>query len=193
MKNSLIACITLGMLLTFGTGCSPSSSSSSSKNSTDLPAAAVLTIDQVLAQADSLAGRTVTLAGVCTHTCKHGATKIFLMGSNDTQTLRIEAGPLGSFDPKCLHSRVQVTGTLKEERIDEGYLLRWEEKQKVEAEKEHTENGGCATEKNARGETAQTAEQRIADFRRRITQRQATEGKAYLSFYFLEATAYEIR
>ena len=59
---------------------------------------AVLEIDELLAAADSLAGQTVTIEGVCTHTCKHGARKIFLMGSDDTQTIRVESGELGSFD-----------------------------------------------------------------------------------------------
>lgn len=196
MKHILMTLLILSTTLLLVNGCSQTSSTSptSAAKTSTAPANAhpdsVLSVDQLLWQADSLSGQTVTLQGLCTHTCQHGATKIFLMGSSDAQTLRVEAGPLGSFDPKCLHRRVQVTGTLHEERIDEGYLLRWEEKLKAEADRQHTESGGCTTEKKARGETAQTAEQRIADFRHRIAQRQSTEGKAYLSFYYLEASAY---
>ena len=40
----------------------------------------VLEIDDLLLGADSLVGRTVTIEGICTHPCKHGARKIFLMG-----------------------------------------------------------------------------------------------------------------
>ena len=49
------------------------------------------------------------------------------------------------------------------------------------------------TEKKARGETANTPEARIADFRAKIADRKAKTGKDYLSFYFVEASSYEIQ
>ena len=155
---------------------------------------AVLEIDELLAAADSLAGQTVTIEGVCTHTCKHGARKIFLMGSDDTQTIRVESGELGSFDPQCVNRVVRVTGRVDEERIDEAYLARWEAQVKAQtAEKHGTTEAGCATEKAARQETGNTVEERIADFRTRIAARKAAEGKEYLSFYYVTATSYEIQ
>ena len=51
----------------------------------------------------------------------------------------------------------------------------------------------CSTEKKARGETANTPEARIADFRAKIAKRQAESGKPYLSFYYMEAANYEIQ
>ena len=154
---------------------------------------AALSIDQLLAEADTLANKEVTVEGVCTHACKHGATKIFLMGSDDTKTIRVEAGPLGAFDTQCINSIVTVTGTLKEQRVDEAYLQDWEAKLKAQTEKTHGESAaGCDSEKKARGETANTPEARIADFRAKIAQRKAATGKEYLSFYYIEAQAYEI-
>ena len=47
-------------------------------------------------------------------------------------------------------------------------------------------------EKKARGETASTPEARIADFRAKIAERKAATGKDYLSFYYMEASSYEI-
>ena len=91
----------------------------------------------MLASADSLANTEITLEGVCTHTCKHGATKIFLMGSDDTKTIRVDAGSLGSFDQKCVNSIVRVKGILKEERIDEAYLQRWEASAAANTEEHH--------------------------------------------------------
>lgn len=127
----------------------------------------------------------MTIEGVCTHTCKHGAKKIFLMGSDDTQVIRVEAGTLGAFDPKCVNSIVRVTGTLKEQRIDEAYLQNWEAQLKAQAAEKHgTGEAGCDSEKKARGETANSPEARIADFRAKIADRKAETGKEYLSFYF---------
>lgn len=151
-----------------------------------------LEVDQLLAQADALVGQEVVVEGVCTHICAHGGRKIFLMGSDDTQTIRIESGNLGAFKNECVNSIVSVKGKLVEDRIDEAYLQAWEEKLKATVA-EHGEGGGCSTEKAARGETSTTGLGRIADFRSRIEQRKNKTGKDYLSFYHIEAVSYEIQ
>lgn len=164
------------------------------ETSTEAEASGALEIDNLLANADNLAGQEVTIEGVCTHICKHGGRKIFLMGSDDTQTIRIEGGSVGKFDPKCVNSIVRVTGELKEQRIDEAYLQNWEAQLKIKAAEKHGEGeAGCSTEKKARGETANSPEARIADFRAKIADRKAQTGKDYLSFYFVEASSYEIQ
>ena len=156
-------------------------------------APAALEIDQVLASADSLANQEITMEGICTHTCKHGATKIFMMGSDDTKTIRVEAASLGSFDQKCINNLVRVKGILREERVDEAYLQRWEASVAASTAEQHGDGeAGCDTEKAARGETGNTVEERIADFRQKIAARKEATGKDYLSFYFVEALAYEV-
>ena len=150
-------------------------------------------IDEVMAKAADLVEQSVTIEGVCTHTCSHGAKKMFLVGSDDSKTLRIEAGELGAFDTKVVNQVVTVKGILKEERIDEAYLVDWENRLKAQTEEHHGNGeGGCDTEKNARGETANTAEGRIADFRTKIAAEKAATGKEYLSFYHVVAESYEI-
>jgi hypothetical protein len=158
----------------------------------------VLTVDQVLAQGDSLVGQTISVEGVCTHLCKHGGKKLFMMGSTDKVSLRCEATPsVGRFSDDAINNEVVVTGVLVEDRIDEAYLLNWEEKIKADTDEKHGDNkeAGCDTEKKNRGESAEanTPEKRIADFRQRIAEREAAEGKAYLSFYHLDADSYDIK
>ena len=82
-------------------------------------AVAVMEIDALLAEAEALVDQQIEIEGVCTHACSHGATKIFMMGSDDTKTIRIEACELGSFDQKCVNSIVKVNGILREERVDD--------------------------------------------------------------------------
>lgn len=175
-----------------------SACSNNKKNDTqqasEATSSAALSIDEVLASVDSLAGKEVTIQGICTHTCKHGATKIFLMGSDDTKTIRVEACKLGSFDSKCVNSIVEVKGTLVEDRIDEAYLQNWEKQLSAQTEKQHGDGeAGCDTEKKARGETGNTAQERIADFRAKIAQQKAQTGKDYLSFYHVDAASYDIK
>lgn len=150
-------------------------------------------IDAVLAGAEELTDQTIVLEGICTHICKHGGTKIFMMGSDDTKTIRIEAAKLGSFDQKCVNSIVKVNGILREERVDEAYLQRWEAAVAAQTAKQHGEaETGCDSEKAARGETGNTVAERIADFREKIATRKAAVGKEYLSFYYVEALSYEV-
>ena len=154
-----------------------------------------MSIDEVMEKAADLVEQTIVLEGVCTHTCSHGAKKMFLVGSDDSKTLRIEAGELGAFDTKVVNNVVTVKGTLKEERIDEAYLQDWEARLKAQTEEKHGTGdgeGGCDTEKNARGETANTTEGRIADFRAKIAAEKEATGKEYLAFYHVVANSYEI-
>lgn len=187
MMPALVLCLLLA-----GTGCGGRNTAKSEPAAAEQSTDGVLQIDDLLAGADSLAGKEVWIEGVCTHACKHGARKIFLMGSDDTQTIRVESGALGKFDPQCVGSIVRVKGILQEQRVDEAYLHNWEEQLRAQNAEQHgTTEAGCDSEKKARGETAATAEGRIADFRRKIAERAAAEGKAYLSFYFVEARSYE--
>lgn len=191
--RKLTIAIAITVITVTGTSCGNKQSQNTSEATTEQSASSALEIDSLLANAESLAGQEVTIEGVCTHTCKHGAKKIFLMGSDDTQVIRVEAGTLGAFDTKCVNSIVRVTGTLKEQRIDEAYLQNWEAQLKAQvAEKHGTGEAGCDSEKKARGETASTPEARIADFRAKIADRKEKTGKDYLSFYFMEASSYEI-
>ena len=191
--KKLTIALAIVVMTLIGTSCGNKQQKSASEATTEQSASSALEIDSLLANAESLAGQEVTIEGVCTHTCKHGAKKIFLMGSDDTQVIRVEAGTLGTFDPKCVNSIVRVTGTLKEQRIDEAYLQNWEAQLKAQAAEKHgTGEAGCDTEKKARGETANTPEARIADFRAKIADRKASSGKEYLSFYFMEANSYEV-
>lgn len=156
--------------------------------------AVVVAIDAVLDGGEALADQVVEIEGVCTHICSHSASKIFLLGDSG-KTLRVEAAELGSFAQECVNSVVKVKGVLREERIDEAYLQAWEQRIANNTEEHHGEgNGeeGCDTEKAARGETANSSEERIADFREKIAARAEAEGKDYLSFYFVEAQEYEV-
>ena len=149
-------------------------------------AVAAMSIDDVMAKAGELVDQTVVIEGVCTHTCSHGAKKMFLVGSDDSKTLRIEAGELGAFDTKVVNNVVTVKGIIKEERIDEAYLVDWETRLKNETEEKHGNGegeGGCDTE---------NPEGRIADFRAKIAAEKEATGKEYLSFYHVVAESYEI-
>ena len=159
----------------------------------DIKPVATVEVDALLLGATEYVDKVIEVEGICTHICQHGARKIFLMGSDETKSIRIESGNLGAFDQKCQNSIVKVIGTLCEERIDEAYLQNWEAAVAANTAEEHGDGeSGCETEKKARGETGSTTTERIADFRAKIAARKAAEGKEYLSFYYVVAQAYEV-
>jgi len=176
-------------------------------------ATGALSIDDALAQADANVDKLVTVEGVCTHTCKHGATKIFLQGSDNSNVLRCEGRNLegGAFSKDCVKNVVRVTGYVRETRMDEAYLQNWKrqyeeavmqqqaaaveaEGQGLDAEEQEKigTSAGCSTEAAARREQGNTIDEKIANYREQIAARKAAEGKEYLSFYHIEATSYEI-
>ena len=183
----------LGMTLGLAS-CGGDNNKSKEQASTAEVTPAALEVDQVLADPDSLVGDTIKVEGICTHICKHGGGKIFLMGSDDTKTLRVEAGEsIGSFPQETVNSIVRVTGVLVEDRIDEDYLAQWEA-QIVDQAKEAQGEGGCAADMKANAEAeANSVRERIANFRSRIAERTEKEGKPYVSLYHMEGLSYEIR
>ncbi len=190
MKNLFILSALSLSLISCGVG---ASSDSKETTATETKAVVALSVDSLLSGAEANVGKEIVFEGVCTHACRHGATKIFLMGSDDSKVIRVQAGELGSFDTKAVNSKVKVTGILEEQRIDEAYLQNWESQLEKHAEENHGDGeAGCSTEKKARGESGNSTDARIADFRKRIEERKAQSGKDYLSFYFVTAKAYEI-
>lgn len=183
----------LGMTLGLAS-CGDDSNKSKEQASAEEVTPVALEVDQVLADPDSLVGDTIEIEGICTHICKHGGGKIFLMGSDDTKTLRVEAGEsIGSFPQETVNSIVRVTGVLVEDRIDEDYLAQWEA-QIADQAKETQGEGGCAADMKANAEAeANSVLERIANFRSRIAERTEREGKAYVSLYHIEGLSYEIR
>lgn len=155
-----------------------------------------MTVDRVLVSADSLSGHEVVFEGVCTHICAHGGRKIFVIGSDDSKVLRVEAdGFIGSFPEETVNSIVVVKGILAEDRIDEAYLDAWEQKIKeTEAVNTASESSHCDAEQKAQGQAdIKNAFDRIGDFRSKIASRTEKEGKPYLSFYHVDASQYEIK
>lgn len=139
-------------------------------------------------------GSVITVHGLCTHACRHAGRKVFLKGDDRRQVLRIEAGEIGGFDhASCTGRKLCVRGTLREQRIDETFLQKWEERLREREKEGHNDPmGGCSADRQARGETAISVEDRIAAFRAKIAQRTEESGKAYLSFYHIVASEYTI-
>ncbi len=103
----------------------------------------VYSIDEVYAQADSLAGDTIVFQGICSHLCKHGGRKAFLMGSDESHILRVEGASAGNFAPECINNLVRVRGVLHAIQIVP------EDCESSDGLKHGEDDNGCETEKKA--------------------------------------------
>lgn len=200
MKKTILFFATLAMLLvTTSCGGSKTNTTTDADETVD-----TMTVDDLLTNAEQYVDQTVTFEGICSHLCKHGGRKAFIAGNADNMIIRCEAFPGmdAPFAGETVHKPLKVTGIFHEERIDEDYLQNLERMEQERAYNINSEGGdvtpgesqsGCDTERAAQGQAnLTTLNERIADYRARIAERQAKEGKDYLSFYYVEATGYEI-
>lgn len=151
-----------------------------------------ITVDSFFASADSLTGDTVYIKGLCSHLCRHGGKKAFITGVDSTLVLRCEATTSagGAFSPDCVGKQLIIKGVVCENRIDEATI--------ADMERTHAENSSadhkCATEAKAQGQDSiDSFAASIADYRQRIAENNATNGKAYISFFYIEAVSYDIK
>ncbi|MDE6074795.1 MAG: hypothetical protein K2F80_09395 [Muribaculaceae bacterium] len=200
MKKTLYFLATVAVVF-LATACGSSKSQQATEETTD-----ALTVDQVFENPEQYVGDTISIEGICSHLCSQGGKKAFLQGNADNVQIRCEAFPLmGEPFPKTtIHKPMIVTGVFREQRIDNNLVAEMEreynERIQQIAEQQGEESAqraanasvGCDTERAAQGQKdLNTFKERMDDYRARIAAREAAEGKAYLSFYYMDAISFE--
>lgn len=114
-------------------------------------------------------GSKVIVEGLCVHVCSHSGKKMFLSGIDDGNKIQImTSDAIGMFDKKYEGSKLRVTGTLEEERIDMNYIKEWESElvEETEADGGHS----CSFEESMA---------KIDDLKQKV----ANSKKGYISRY----------
>ncbi len=138
-----------------------------------------LTVDELLARAETLVGDTVRVEGLCVSTCGHGSTHITLMGSDTTQMIEALADErMQSFDPMISNRTVAVEGVVAEQRVELPFLDDWEMRLDASIE------GG-----KGNPEAVAMLKGQIRELRDSIAARRARDGKEYWSIYRIETSA----
>lgn len=173
------------------------SASSCKSNSSDATAVEAdkyisLSVDSLMSAPQTYLGDTIIVDGSCSHLCKHGGTKAFLVSADGETLLRCEATSSmgGAFSPDCIGKTLSIKGVVCENRITENDIKEMEEQHaKTEGKADHA----CATDAKAQGQDSISEfDARMADYRARINERLEKEGKDYLSFYYLESISYDV-
>lgn len=138
-----------------------------------------LTVDELLASAETRVGDTVRVEGLCVSTCGHGSTHITLMGGDTTRVIEALADDrMRSFDPAIANRTVAVEGILAERRVELPFLDDWEAKLDASIE------GG-----KGNPEAVAMLKDQIRELRDSIAARKARDGKEYWSLYHIETFA----
>lgn len=165
----------------------------------------VLTVDQLELTIEDLVGKTVVVAGDVDHVCKHGGTKMVILG--DSCDIHIKATEeSGNFRAdEVMDHRVIVTGIVDEFRVDEDYIAKKESEleEKIaaggdekaekaeEGEGEHKEDGMFPDNDSKHKKEISGMKKQIAGLKEMLEEAKA-EGKDHVSFYSVKADTYKI-
>jgi ribosomal protein S15P/S13E len=147
-----------------------------------------VTVEDFLDDPAGFVGKTITIEGTVVHTCKHGGKKMFIVGEESEDRVKITAGDdVPAFDSELEGSDVIVTGTVEEMKVDEAFLSNRENEIKT---------GGAEGEmKLHQGGQGHEGEEEDADAQleqiNNLRQQLKESGKDHLSFYSIEAIEYK--
>ena len=135
-------------------------------------------VEGLLAVAEDLKDKTVTVRGSVTHVCVHSGKRCFIVGDDPKTSIRIEAkGEIGGFNRELIGSEIDVTGIVKERRLTKEYIDQYEEQVN---EKKIKEDGSA--------ETCQAELNNISGMRDWMK----ANNKEYYSIYFMDGESYEV-
>ncbi len=170
MRKVFFTLATALMFALASCGGSGSESSDTTKNSADSTANAVkISLNDFNSKASEYVDKTVEISGIVDHVCKHGGKRLFLVA--DGGDVHVDGEE--RFDETLAGSEISVKAIVREERIDEAYLLKWEQ----DAINQHSEGA------------PEDAEEKMAKVRENIKyyrDSMATAKVDHLSFYNLE-------
>ena len=162
----------------------------------------VMTVDQLEKNIEDLIGETVVVAGDVDHVCKHGGTKMVILG--DSSDIHIKAtDKSGNFRAdQVMDHRVIVTGVVDEFRVDEDFIAKKEaeledlianggDEEASEAKEEHDEKGMFPDNDTKHKKQIAGLKKQIEGLKAMLEEAKA-KGKDHVSFYSVKADSYEI-
>ena len=141
-------------------------------------------------KAGDFVGKTIILQGIVDHVCEHDGKKMFLVDENSDARVKIVPNEnMAAFTQDLIGETVEVTGIVKEFRLDEDYLIEMEEKVKAESNEESEIHMGDGEHKDKKEEhNGEDQMKQINNLRQKLKD----SGKDHLSYYTVEATSFKI-
>lgn len=182
MRKSLYLMTALALLLA---GCGSDNGETDETAQAPMP----VTIVEFNANAADFVDKTVVISGTVDHVCKHGGKRMFIMGDDPSDRVKIESGDkIAAFDVALEGSAVRVVAVGRVETIDAAYLDTWEAEARAGGEADESQNEADEHAETGEGEDHHANELRqIAHMREQL----AESGEDQLTFYHLECQSFE--
>lgn len=150
-----------------------------------------ISVDKILSNTSDYVNKEVMVEGLVNHVCSHSGKRMFVLGENPDNALKITPNnKIGIFDKKLEGNTVIIKGVLKELIIDDEYVAQLEqetaENMDNEAFHDHSD-GGHEEEEEAAVDSSKIKqiEQMKADI--------AESEKGFVTQYWIEASKVEIK
>ena len=143
--------------------------------------------------AGNLVGKKIQLLGTVDHVCQHGGQRMFIVDNESDARIKITpAEEIAAFNTNLIGNDLLITGIVDEQRIDEAYLMEWEEEIKAgsamsDDKGEGTHLGGNVEKGGSEADVSEEM-QKVNNLREQLQ----ASGKDYLSFYSIVCTAYDV-
>jgi hypothetical protein len=163
-------------------------------------APATVSIDNFEAEAEKLVDKLVTVEGTVGHVCRHGGKRMFLLGENPDNNLKVLTGAdISAFDVALEGSDVIVEGFVRESRVDEAYLDELEKKtlENMKKAQEEKKEGEASDDHGHDGNADEATHniqhkdplKNIKDMKEELK----SNPKGYLSFYSIECRTFKVK
>jgi len=150
----------------------------------------VISVDKVLSNTKDYVEKELVVEGLVNHVCSHSGKRMFILGTNPDETLRITPNEkIGVFEKGLEGNTVRIKGVLKELIIDEDYVAQLEKEvaEGMDNEALHDHSGGDHDEEEESADDSSKIKQ-IEQMKADIAQSE----NGFDAQYWLEASEVEV-
>lgn len=200
MRNILLALVAPVLMM-----CLTACSSDDITTASPIVVTDCISVNKALKQAPELVDSIVAINGMCAHICDYSSFTAYIMGA-DSALIRCVATPSidGYFPDSLENKQVIFEGMLRDQHLniegvhnlDEQYRMHVQILRDYNLDDESQmldSHRRCEYERRYRGQEGIVFfDESTRDYRKRIEQRTAEEGKDYLTFYYLQVISYQV-
>jgi hypothetical protein len=172
-----------------------SCSNRSANTSTEKQQQTVLTVADFDSLAPQYVGKEVIISGLVDHVCRESGKRMFIMDGDSSNRVKITVGDnIPTFNVALEGSNVVIKGVVEELKIDEAYLVQWEDeikKQESKTKEDSISSSGQGQHKGIGEKADQGTHESAYDVINQYRDQIAASGKGYIAFYSVVCEEFE--
>ncbi len=193
MKKLLVILVAMAFAVVSCENAGQKNETSDADNKAVVEELALIQLQDFEEKAGDFVGKKIQLKGTVDHVCTHGGQRMFIV--NQDSDARIKVTPdeeIAAFNTNLEGSSVHIVGVVEEMRIDEAYIMEWEEE--IKSGESMSDDKGEGTHLGGKmekgGEHADVSEemQKVLNLRKMLEE----SGSDHLSFYSVLCTDYKV-